>query len=124
MCVAFGMSDVYEFAFSTDGKLAATHELDKRAIEVFRHALEREIVAHSSESAHYKYVHFALDRRSADEFFLANRDRFLDFGPTVVFNGDSSEEQARRIESKYGDPVVISALRTARQEARSLSFAV
>lgn len=118
MCVAFEMRDVYEFVFSKCDEYDDIFEIEKARIIAFQSTLEREITAHASESPHYKYVHFASDRRSVEDFFESNRTRFLDFGSTVVFNDEPSTQMAERILRKYDDDIVTNALRKARSEAR------
>lgn len=114
MCVSFGARDIYEFIFSSNEDTQNVFEVKKRSVRTFCSVLKQEITAHSGESPHYEFVHFALDRQSIAYFFESNRNRFLDFGTSVVFIGDASDAPARQIEQKYNDPVVTAALRKAR----------
>lgn len=117
MCVAFGAREVYEVIFSRGDAASAADEIDKRAVRSFCQTLEKCITAHSSENPHYEYVFFALDSQSMDSFFEANRDRFLDFGSTVLFVGEHDDDFAASIEQRYDDPVVTNALHAARDSA-------
>lgn len=116
MCFAFTTSVILDYLFSAAEGLEDVRELSRSDIGRFVGVLESEILSHGASDVRYRYVY--VDLSGFDDGLLGLRDRFLDFGDGVMFVGRRDEDMAARIEGRYGDEVVVGALRSAREAVR------
>ena len=121
MTIYFSAETIYNYIFSKMSDCNDIFEIEKSKVFEFCNVLEDELVKLNIDHVYkYKYVVFGLGREVVDEFFQNNRQRFLDFGNTVLFVQTPTFEMANSIEAKYGDKIVIDALRKARFKIRNL----
>ena len=116
MCFAFTTSVILDYLFSAAEGLEDVRELSCSDIGRFVGVLESEILSHGGSDVRYRYVY--VDLSGFDDGLSELRDRFLDFGDYVMFVGRHDDDVATRIEGRYGDEVVIGALRSARDAVR------
>lgn len=122
MCIAFTPRTVYEFVFAHVDGLPDISRVSKQAIGAFLDELERDL----ADRGGFRYVYLDFGRDSMEEFFLHERDRFLDFGDEVVLIGERTDGIARRIEEQYEEKYagmhVPESLRQARRVARTFDL--
>lgn len=122
MAFAFSVGTVFDYMFSLCDGLKTVRKFSYEQVGEFVSVLEREITSKAQPMCPwYKYVYMDIGEDSLEQFFMNNRDRYLDFGAEFIFIGEFDENIATEIEKKYDDEVVIEALRKARHAVRCLS---
>ena len=115
----FPIDRVFHYAFSPADDLFPPVAISKDDMTRFECTLLNEIRNHKDESSSYVYPHIYDGETRGPSYTDLDTNPFVDMGDYYVCRGDLPENTAEMIEERYdNDPVVVNALRTARDSIR------